>query len=107
MSTVLCWLRLTEYVPSILVEKRASRMLPLHDRLERTVRCGRNAGETRYTFGAVVEKTVPVVPSVHVLGIDDEFDAYAAHCGTGAASPTHMICCEPVGKPVLSSAAPI
>src|SRR5262245_50246507 len=85
MSTVRCWLRLTEYVPSILVEKRASRMLPFHDRLERTVRCGRNALDTRYTFGAVVAKTLPVVPSVHWSGIGAVFDAYSPHSGVGAA----------------------
>ncbi len=48
--------------------KRASSTLPFHDRLPRTVRCGRKPDEKSVTFGAVFEKT-PVPPSAQRSGM--------------------------------------
>ena len=63
--------RTNEYVASTLVMKRASRMLPFHDVFARTERCGRQFLAKRVTFGAVLEKSVPPVPSAHWVGTED------------------------------------
>src|SRR4051812_32591326 len=58
------------------------------------------------TFGAELAKSVPCVPSAHVLGIDERFVAYDAQSGIGTAGPTQLIVWTPVGSPVLSIAVP-
>src|SRR5687768_7134629 len=59
MSTERCWFRFSEYVASKLALKRASRMPPLHDRFDRTVRGGRKLGEKSVTFGEEFENADP------------------------------------------------
>jgi hypothetical protein len=44
---------------------RASSTLPCHERFERTVRCGWKSFANSVTFGAELEKSVPLVPSAH------------------------------------------
>src|SRR3954465_1174451 len=104
MSSVRCWFMFRENVPSTFSEKRLSRTLPFHERFERRVRCGVKPGATSVTFGAAVEKTEPVVPSAHVLGMPSRLCVYRSQFGNGPAGPTHTICCVPLGKPVFSSA---
>ena len=58
------------------------------------------------TFGALLENTVPEVPSAQWSGTLDAF-VYAAQSGIGAAGPTQTICCAPEARPVLSSTLPI
>src|SRR4051812_30061592 len=79
-------------------------MLPLHDVFARTDRCGRQLLAKTVTFGAVLENSVPAVPSAHVAGTEESFVAYANQLGTGTAGPVQVICCEPSGSPVLSRA---
>src|SRR5580704_3033390 len=97
----------SEYVPSSVAENRLSRMGTFHCRLERRLFCGAKYLVKRVTCGAELANTVPLVPSAHVVGIDAGFSAYAFQSGTGVAAPTHVICCNPLGNPVLSIAEPM
>src|SRR5688572_6557423 len=90
----------------MLAENRASRMLPFHDRFERTVRCGRKFEANSVTFGAEFENTVPAVLSAQRSGMAAGLFAKSVQSGTGAAGPTHMSCCVPLASPVLSMADP-
>src|SRR5687768_15135078 len=102
-----CWFRFSEYVPSMFVVNRPSSTAPFHDRFERTVRCGRKFLANSVTLGEAFENTVPVVPSAQRSGTPPGPPSYWVQSGIGTAGPTQLICCVPLGSPVLSSAPPI
>ena len=89
-----------EYTPWRPSTKRLSRIGLDQSPAVRNERGCSNRGSNAYTFGAVVEKTLPVLLSAHAVGTLSESDAYELQFGTGAAGPTHAIVRVDVGNPV-------
>src|SRR5215510_11009514 len=98
---------LSEYVKSTLVRKRLSSTAPFHCRFERIARGDSKCLSNSVTFGAPLANGVPAAPFAHCVGMEWTLARYVVQAGVGAAAPTHMSCCTPLGNPVLSSAEPI
>src|SRR5881394_4627743 len=79
---------------------------PFHCRFDRRLRGAAKFFANRKTLGALLAKTVPLVPSAQVVGIVDRSLVYCGQFGTGVAGPTQLSCCTAFGRPVLSSAWP-
>src|SRR5690349_1907727 len=88
-------------------ESRFFSTLPDHCRFDRRLLGATYLSENIVTTGAASANTEPVLPSAHRSGIRLGFDEYVVQFGIGVAGPTHVICCRPLGNPVLSSAEPI
>src|SRR5215510_183877 len=97
----------SEYVKSTFVRKRLSRIAPPHCRFERSARGDSNRLSKSVTFGAPLANGVLAAPFKHSVGMAPMFPRYVVQSGVGAAAPTHINCCTPLGKPVLSSAVPM
>src|SRR5690348_6585938 len=96
---------LREYVTSAVRLNRLERTGPFHCRLPRTLRGALKSFANRVTLGALLENTLPVVPSAQVEGMLDGSSAQAVQSGTGVAAPMHASCCTAPARPVLVIAA--
>src|SRR5215510_10250824 len=97
----------SEYVKSTFVRKRLSSIAPPHCRFERSARGDSKCLSNSVTLGAPLANGVLAAPFKHSVGMAPMFPRYVVQSGVGAAAPTHMSCCTPLGNPVLSRDAPI